>query len=201
MDSGVHPPGETPQTLRLALLADTHGALDPRIQDLVSECDLAIHAGDIGAAAVLARLQPRQGRVLAVLGNNDTPRHWPRQDRDLLCHLPESLDYALPGGRLIVIHGHQTPARHRHQWLRQHFPSARALVYGHSHRLTIDTEHDPWILNPGAAGRERTHGGPSCLILTVSGTEWALETHRFSHTHRAPRARREQRSRQQCLAL
>lgn len=189
MDPGTPSRDETPSQLRLALLADTHGALDPRIQELVSECDLAVHAGDIGGAAVLARLQPRQGRVLAVLGNNDTARHWPSEDQSLLCHLPESLDYALPGGRLIVIHGHQTPARQRHQWLRQRFPNARALVYGHSHRLVVDTEQLPWVLNPGAAGRERTHGGPSCLILTASLSDWSLETHRFAHRTRAARHR------------
>jgi len=189
MDPGAPSPDETPSSLRLALIADTHGALDPRIQELIHDCDLAVHAGDIGGAAVLARLQPRLGRVLAVLGNNDTARLWPSEDQGLLRHLPDSLDYPLPGGQLIVIHGHQTPARQRHQWLRQRFPKARALVYGHSHRLVVDTDQLPWVLNPGAAGRERTHGGPSCLVLTASPGEWLVEIHRFAHRTRAARNR------------
>ncbi|GAB0147754.1 YfcE family phosphodiesterase [Marichromatium sp. PS1] len=175
--------------LRVALLADTHGSLDGRIEQLVGDCDLAVHAGDIGNAAVLARLQPRQGRVLAVYGNNDSPRQWPSADRELLQHLPEWRAYPLPGGTLVVIHGHQTPARDRHGWLRRRFPEARVLVYGHSHRLVVDTDVSPWVLNPGAAGRTRTHGGPSCLILEARTSTWTVEVHRFTHHSHAPRAR------------
>jgi putative phosphoesterase len=165
--------------LRVAILSDTHGALDARIQELVSQCDLAVHGGDIGHATILAQLQPRLGRVLAVFGNNDVTRKWPEEDRQLLVHLPEWLDQPLPGGHLVVIHGHQTNARDRHSLLRGRFPSARAIVYGHSHRLTMDVDARPWILNPGAAGRSRTHGGPSCMILTATPLEWQVETYRY----------------------
>ncbi len=57
--------------LRVAILADTHGRLDARVEALVADCDLAVHGGDIGNAGVLERLHPRQGRVIAVTGNND----------------------------------------------------------------------------------------------------------------------------------
>jgi hypothetical protein len=168
--------------VRVAILSDTHGALDTRIQDVVGQCDLAIHGGDIGHASILAQLQPRLGRVLAVFGNNDVARKWPEEDRQLLVHLPECLDQALPGGRLVVIHGHQSMARDRHRLLRGRFPHARAIVYGHSHRLVLDDGTLPWILNPGAAGRSRTHGGPSCMVLTATPAEWRVEIHRY---HRA----------------
>ncbi|HEY5790682.1 MAG TPA: metallophosphoesterase family protein, partial [Gammaproteobacteria bacterium] len=65
------------QSLRVALVSDTHGHLDPRVAAIVERCDLAVHAGDVGGMAVLAQLQPRLGRVIAVRGNNDTPREWP----------------------------------------------------------------------------------------------------------------------------
>jgi hypothetical protein len=35
-------------------------------------------------------------------------------------------------------------------------------------------------LNPGAAGKARTFGGPSCLILHVSPNNWHLETVRIT---------------------
>lgn len=165
--------------VRVALLSDTHGALDPRVQEVVSSCDLAVHGGDIGHASILAQLQPRLGRVLAVFGNNDVARKWPEEDRRLLVHLPEWLEQPLPGGTLVVIHGHQTSARERHRLLRMRFPLARAIVYGHSHRLVEDLDAMPWILNPGAAGRSRTHGGPSCMVLTATAEDWRVETHRF----------------------
>jgi putative phosphoesterase len=163
----------------VAILADTHGQLDERVEGLVADCDLAVHGGDIGNASVLARLRPRSGRVLAVTGNNDLPWKWPEQERRLLSELPEQQALALPGGTLTVIHGHQIPAGNRHDRLRRRFPGARAVVYGHSHRLVADRARTPWVLNPGAAGRARTFGGPSCMILTVSDGGWRLRLVRF----------------------
>ena len=173
--------------MRVAILADTHGHLDSRVADAVAECDLAVHGGDIGNADVFARLRPRQGRVIAVTGNNDTPQRWPECDRRLLADLPEVAEIPLPGGCLAVIHGHQTPARDRHGRLRKRFPHARAVVYGHSHRLAADRDASPWLLNPGAAGRARTFGGPSCIILTVSALMWELEIRRFARPVRSRR--------------
>ncbi len=165
--------------LRVAIVSDTHGVLDPRIAEVVADCDLAVHGGDIGGAAVLDALEPRTGRVAAVLGNNDVPHKWPAADQHLLAALPLEATEDLPGGRLVVVHGHRTPARDRHTRLRRNFPDARAIVYGHSHRLVVDQDTDPWVLNPGAAGRERTFGGPSCMVLSTSEDEWSLAVHRF----------------------
>lgn len=44
--------------MRVVLLADTHGALDKRIGEVVRECGCAVHAGDIGGANMLAALHP-----------------------------------------------------------------------------------------------------------------------------------------------
>ncbi len=173
--------------VRVALLADTHGYLDPRVAALVSQCDLALHAGDIGNADVLAQLLPRDGRVHAVLGNNDTARQWPHDQAPLLSHIPLVLRLALPGGELILLHGHQLPAAQRHQRLRARYPQARAICYGHSHVVAKDCSELPWVLNPGAAGRSRTFGGPSCMVLAASAAGWQLELHRFAQ--RKPRRR------------
>lgn len=176
--------------IRVAILSDTHGRIDPRVLEVVAECDLAVHGGDIGNASVLAALEPRGGHVVAVLGNNDVPRKWPEGERNLLAQVPEIAELPLPGGRLVVVHGHQTPARDRHERLRRRFPHARAVVYGHSHHLTADFDADPWVLNPGAAGYERTYGGPSCMILTAAEHAWELAVRRFepspSPRRRAP---------------
>jgi hypothetical protein len=166
--------------IRVVILADTHGVLDPRIASLAAACDWVVHAGDVGNAAVLAQLRPRGGRVVAVSGNNDVPAKWPGPDRGVLATLPEQALLELPGGLLAVDHGHRagSPAR-RHATLRRRYPEARAVVYGHSHHLVLDREQEPWVLNPGAAGRARTFGGPSCLLLAIRGEVWELEARRF----------------------
>jgi putative phosphoesterase len=165
--------------IRIALVSDTHGELDPRIGELVRGCDLALHGGDIGNAGVLTRLRPRAGQVHAVRGNNDVTSKWPEAEQTVLAGLPEQVVLALPGGQLVLIHGHQGSASGRHERLRRQFPNARAIVYGHSHRLVADQTAIPWLLNPGAAGRTRTYGGPSCMVLTARDGHWALATHRF----------------------
>jgi putative phosphoesterase len=165
--------------IRVAILADTHGSLDARVEALVADCDLAVHGGDIGNANVLECLRPRQGRVIAVIGNNDVPRKWPPEQKHFLENLPEQEDLELPGGTLAIIHGHQIASRNRHERLRRRYPHARAIVYGHSHRLIADRDREPWVLNPGAAGRARTFSGSSCVVLDAAEHHWAFRIERF----------------------
>lgn len=163
---------------RIALIADTHGVLDPRIAELVAGCDGCVHAGDIGAGAVLDALRPH-GPIIAVAGNNDTPGNW-RGDPARLAALPREAVLPLPGGELVVVHGDRVlPASQRHRRLRQRYADARAIVYGHSHHLALDDDECPWVINPGAAGRARTYGGPSCVVLTADHGGWRVEARRF----------------------
>jgi putative phosphoesterase len=169
-----------PGARRVAILSDTHGRLDPRIAGVVASCDCAVHAGDIGAADVLAALRPLMQTVVAVLGNNDVAGKFSAGDPDILGNLPHEAWLELRGGPLVVVHGHKAgPASRRHAWLRSRYSSARAVVYGHSHRLVCDQAQVPWILNPGGAGLTRTFGGPSCLLLTVGVRLWQVEVLRF----------------------
>jgi putative phosphoesterase len=172
--------GSQLKRISVALIADTHGYLDQRIGDIVATCDAVVHAGDIGNAAVLNALQPRQDIVVAIRGNNDVPAKWPPADSTQLTRLEDTALLELPGGNVIVVHGNRhNPVTKRHQKLRQHYASARAIVYGHSHRLVIDDNAFPWVLNPGAAGRVRTYGGPSCLILSATHKRWRLTVRHF----------------------
>ena len=75
----------------------------------------------------------------------------------------------------------------RHDSLREAHADSRVVVYGHTHAMTQDRSSQPWVINPGAAGNERTKGGPSCLILTAhEKQEWEIEEFRFSDVASAP---------------
>lgn len=155
--------------MRIALIADTHGTLDARIAEAVKGADVLVHAGDVGEG-VIAAMTPLSERLVIVHGNNDPENSgWPQH---------ETLD--LPGGQLVVIHGHQWPAKTRHRKLRARFPDARAVVCGHSHRRVIDQDAEPWVLNPGAAGRTRAYGGPGWVGLIVGKRGWQACEHDFA---------------------
>ncbi len=161
--------------LKVAIVSDTHGFLDPRIAAAVAEHDCAVHAGDVGGAGVLASLRPGRGLICAVRGNNDVADKWAANEHAVLNALVETLLLTLPGGLLAVVHGDRAgrPAD-RHRKLRARFAGAKAVVFGHSHHRCVDKSARPWILNPGAAGKSRAYGGPGFLSLAASRRRWIL---------------------------
>lgn len=164
---------------KVLIVSDTHGQIDENISQMSQNVDFVLHCGDIGDAHVLSALQPRQ-RVHVITGNNDTPARAPEHDLPLLASLSETVVLDLPGGTLLAVHGHrQVPASKRHQLLRRLYPDVRCIAYGHSHRMLIDNDDIPQVVNPGAAGRDRTHGGPSCVLLDAAPDRWFFSRHRF----------------------
>lgn len=168
-------------SLRVVIVSDTHGELDHRIAREALASDVVVHAGDVGSRDVLDALIPRDGRLIAVRGNNDVRDKWRNSDWGLMESLPWEARVTLPGGELVVVHGDRygNPGR-SHARMRRDYPGARLVVYGHSHRRCEDRSATPWILNPGAAGRVRTFGGPTFCLLRASSSGWDLETRRFS---------------------
>lgn len=167
--------------ISVGILSDTHGYLDNRIAEVIRDCDYAIHAGDIMGAHILNELQPRKS-VIAVAGNNDLPATWNKDEVTILSALPESAQLELPGGLIIIEHGHRLGGCPDHDQFRWDHAEARLVIYGHTHKRVIDKTAEPWVVNPGAAGSERTKGGPSCLILYASKSEWTIETILFADT-------------------
>ena len=76
--------------------------------------------------------------------------------------------------------------------MRRDYRDARLVVYGHSHRKCTDQSRTPWIINPGAAGRVRTYGGPTICLLEAAHASWRLDVRQYppAATRRASRTRR-----------
>jgi putative phosphoesterase len=169
------------KTVSVAILSDTHGHICPNVLAVVESCDLAVHAGDIGCARVLDLLHSGTRKVHAVRGNNDVPGLWAGHEYDVVSALPSLAELQLPGGKLVVEHGHAHGwTSPDHDKLRAAHPDTRMIVYGHTHKQLIDRSASPWVVNPGAAGRIRNHGGPSCLVLQASVHSWDIERFKFS---------------------
>jgi putative phosphoesterase len=168
------------QPVTVALVSDTHGHIYPEVLAVVARCDRVVHAGDICGRHILEALHRHNANVIAVAGNNDVPERWPETERDVVIGLPRIAELELPGGLLAVEHGHEHGwASPDHAGLRAAHPHAKMVVYGHTHHRLVDKSRDPWIVNPGAAGKIRNNGGPSCLVLHASPGHWEIEAFRF----------------------
>ncbi|HQT43808.1 MAG TPA: YfcE family phosphodiesterase [Halothiobacillus sp.] len=174
---------ESQASVCVGIISDTHGAIENPILVLMQQCDVIVHAGDILDPDILRRATPKSGHIIAVRGNNDTAEQWPRGTARLLESLPETALLKLPGGVLVVEHGHRVnPAHQRHEKLRARHPNARVIVYGHTHHRVVDTQEPIWVLNPGAAGKVRAYGGAGCLVLHATAAHWWVEEKTLS-TH------------------
>jgi len=170
---------------RIAIISDTHGIINQNILEVVKTCDRVIHAGDICGAHVLTQLEEVCSQVTAVRGNNDAPELWADDEAAVVSQIPSIAEIELPGGTLCIEHGHKHGMHQpKHCSLRESHPHAKVIVYGHTHKMVIDDETTPWVVNPGAAGSTRTNGGPSCMVLTAhANREWDIEMLRFEEEH------------------
>lgn len=144
--------------MRLGVISDTHGLLRPEVFDVFAGVDHILHAGDVGAPALLDELG-RIAPVTAVYGNTDRS--------DLRDRLPRVANIELDGFTIVVTHGDQfgspTP-----ELLHAEFPEAEILVYGHTHRplLTL-VDVVVTVMNPGGAGARRFNLPASVGILEL----------------------------------
>ena len=166
--------------IKVGVISDTHNQLNQEIIHALQDCDVILHAGDIGEAQVLDDLKQFTPHVFPVRGNNDVEHKWPEEDLGVLEQIPEQIEFTFNNEAIGLIHGHQyDPVHKRHYKLREHFPNANIIIYGHSHRYVFDQEQAPWVINPGAGGYTRTFGGASCVVMHYENEQWRVEETRL----------------------
>jgi uncharacterized protein len=147
------------RTLRLGVIADTHGLYDPAVEPHFAGVSEIFHAGDIGGKDVIQRLR-RIAPVTAVSGNVDGYETSGLARRVLLRR----------GGMTIVLchalyeKGRMNPEAQA--WLDQEQPDV--CIFGHSHRPTIDRRGRTILFNPGSAGPKRFSLPRGIGILTIT---------------------------------
>ena len=139
---------------RIGLISDTHGLLRPEAVEALRGSEFIVHAGDIGAAAILDRLSGI-APVTAVRGNNDTgPWAATLNEVEIL-----KIDDAI----ICVVHDLAQldidPAA----------AGFHAVVSGHSHRPAIRDRDGVLYANPGSAGPRRFSLPVSVGSLVVAG--------------------------------
>ena len=148
--------------MKIGLLSDTHGYLDPKVFDYFGACDEVWHAGDIGSSDVAAALENFKP-TKAVYGNID--------DKVLRTKYPEDLWFQCEGMEIWMTHIAGTPPRYNpriKKILESRTPAI--LVCGHSHILRVmnDKTRNLLYLNPGAAGQQGFHHMRTLLRFDVA---------------------------------
>ena len=167
--------------IKVGVLSDTHSYINPTILEHLSECDVILHAGDIGSISVIKQLRDLCKEVIPVCGNNDNLMQWSHNEHADLGNIPQIAKIHLPGGVIAITHGDEYYADYEmwHAQLRKNFSGVKAIIYGHSHRLVCDQSQLPWVLNPGAAGETRIQKhGVSCLLMNLDNQNWCVEEYR-----------------------
>jgi putative phosphoesterase len=144
----------------VGVLSDTHGLLRPEALDALAGTSLIIHAGDVGRPEILADLR-KIAPVFAVRGNIDTG-HWAEQ---------------LPLWRTVAAAAHDFHVSHDISELSIDpvKAGASAVIFGHSHKPSIDWRGGVLYLNPGSAGPRRFRL-PICVArVRISGKRIAPE--------------------------
>jgi hypothetical protein len=146
------------------VLSDTHAPrfwkrCPPAVAAHLRSADLILHGGDVCVASVLAELS-EYAPVVAVCGNNDGP--------DVVAWgAPETVELDIDGLPVAMIHdsGQKTGRLTR---MRRRFPSARLVVFGHSH-IPWDSEEDGFrVFNPGSPTDKRRQPAGTIGLLNIA---------------------------------
>lgn len=138
--------------MKIGLLSDTHGDLDPKVFEYFADCDEIWHAGDIGDKAVTDALRSFKP-LLAVHGNID--------NKEMCIQFPEDIRFVCEGMNVFITHIAGKPPSYNprvKKLLQQSRPDI--LICGHSHMLLIKRDAalgNMLFINPGAAGNHGFH--------------------------------------------
>lgn len=149
--------------LRVGLISDTHGYLDPKVLEVFKDVDEIWHAGDLGTIALCDELKNFKP-FYAVYGNID--------DKTIRSEYPLNWIAEREGLKILMTHIGGYPGNYE--------PKARRLIEdlmpdificGHSHILRVakDPKYNNMLaMNPGAAGVQGFHKLKTVLRFTLS---------------------------------
>lgn len=126
---------------RIGIISDTHGLLRDQVKSRLRDCDIIIHAGDIGSPSVLMELRQMAPLVVAVRGNVDAGQ-WAKE-------LNEQEQLEIEGRVIWVVHDIGTLA------LDPRSADIDVVIHGHSHKPAMVREDGILYVNPGSAGPRR----------------------------------------------
>lgn len=146
---------------KIGIISDTHSSFDSKIALFLKDCDIVLHAGDIGnietADAIASSL-----KLIAVHGNID--------DHVVRSLYPEFMSITIEGVKILMTHIGGYPRHYNHKAeARIAAERPKIFISGHSHILKVmnDIDYNLLHINPGAAGMSGFHRVRTAVRLIV----------------------------------
>lgn len=139
--------------MKIGVLSDTHGFLDPEVPKLFAGVTHILHGGDIGSASIILELE-QVAPVTAVLGNTDFGHNYRDTETTLLGEL-----------KILIHHIVNPHALNDHLGARLTRENPDVVVFGHTHKPFCETIGRRLFFNPGYSGKPKYGQGRSVAIL------------------------------------
>jgi uncharacterized protein len=145
----------------IGIISDTHIPHFKKLPDAIWEhfagVELIIHAGDLSILSVVKELETI-APVVAVQGNVE--------DEEVIHTLPIKREIVVGHCRIGIVHI-LGDSHNREKIARHEFPSARVVVYGHSHIPCNEERNGQLLFHPGSATDRRRQERCSLGLLHV----------------------------------
>ena len=152
--------------VRIALVSDTHMprkglVLPPACVERLRAADVIVHAGDWSSLEAVAMVRGLGPPVVGVRGNVE--------EAGVRAALPATAQATAGGVRIGVVHD-GGPGAGRLGRLRRRFPTADAVVFGHSHIPWHEVAGDGFmVVNPGSPTDRRRSPRHTMAEIEVRG--------------------------------
>ena len=143
--------------MKIGVISDTHGFLDPRVEKIFAGADHILHAGDIGNPLIELELK-FIAPVTAVLGNTD-----------LGLTFKETEIVTLAEKKFLVHHIVNPRALSENVEARIQRDRPDVVVFGHTHKKFAETVDGVFFFNPGYAGKPKFGAERSVALLHCDG--------------------------------
>lgn len=145
--------------MKIGIISDTHGFLDPRIATLFAGVDHILHAGDIGNPMIELELK-FIAPVTVVLGNTDHGLSF-----------KETEIVTLADKKFLLHHIVNPRALSDEMKARVRRDRPDAVIFGHTHKQFADTVDGVFFFNPGYAGKPKFGAERSVALLHLDGPD------------------------------
>lgn len=132
--------------MKIGVLSDTHipvsvDDLPKKVYDMLKECDMIVHAGDIVSMSLIKKLE-KIAETVAVSGNMDPA--------DVRKYLPEKKIFTAEGKKIGVFHGTGAASKILDTMSKAFGEKLDVIIFGHSHNPYNEEKGGTLYFNPGS---------------------------------------------------